>query len=138
MYETNNMTRGFKPASQLEEAKSQKPQIQPIFIPRGIFENFDKVTPENQKFFEFLAYHITVMTLEKQTNDFWYIEFPSCIAGEGRAILHEVAHYFGLACHSQGKSGHNRRSIMHPYSQLKDKLESQRRDWEKEEAKYRK
>jgi len=39
------------------------------------------------------------------TDDLWALEFPSCIGGEGRAILHEVAHYFGLACHSQGKSG---------------------------------
>jgi hypothetical protein len=105
MYETNNMTRGFKPASQLEDESTKKPKIRTHFVPQNIFKDFDRITPENEKIFEFLVYYFTAQVLEKLTDDFWCLEFPSCIAGEGRAILHEVAHYFGLACHSQGKSG---------------------------------
>lgn len=93
-------------------------------VPATLFKDFDKVTAENENIFEFLAFYFTTHTLEKMTDDFWCIEFPACIGGEGRAILHDVAHYFGLACHSQGNSGKNRRSIMYPYSQLKDKQES--------------
>jgi len=58
------------------------------------------------------------------TDDMWTLEFPECIGGDGRALLHDVAYYFGLACHSQGKAGKNRRAIMYPFSQLKDKQES--------------
>ena len=50
------------------------------------------------------------------TDDLWTLEFPECIGGDGRALLHDVAYYFGLACHSQGKAGKNRRAIMYPFS----------------------
>jgi len=30
------------------------------------------------------------------------LEFPECIASNGRSKLHEVANYFGLAHHSAG------------------------------------
>ena len=106
MYETHNIVRGFRPAAKVEEdTANKKPQMRVHNVPKSFFEDFKMVTAENEDQFGFLAYFFAIQFLEKMTDDMWSLEFPACIGGEGRAILHEVAHYFGLACHSQGKSG---------------------------------
>ena len=92
-----------------------------ICIPDRLFSDFKIVDSDNEELFEFAAYSMIVQILEELTDDKWALEFPSCIGSAGRSILHEVGNYFGLAHHSQGKAGKNRRTIVYPRSQFKDK-----------------
>jgi hypothetical protein len=71
-----------------------------IVIPEKIFEEFKELTMENEPEFKFMAFYATCSILEKVTDDFWSLEFPSCISSEGRPFLYKVASYFGLAHHT--------------------------------------
>lgn len=83
-----------------------------------------------------MAFFATCYFLEKVEDDFWSLEFPACIPGEGgRPFLYKVASYFRLAHHTVGKSGKNRRTIMYPGSQFKDKQEQENNEKWKEARK---
>jgi hypothetical protein len=92
-----------------------------IAIPDRIFDDFKVLNQENEPFFQFMAFFATVTFLEKVEDDFWALEFPACISSDGRPFLYKVAAYFRLAYHTQGKAGKNRRTIMYPGSQFKEK-----------------
>ena len=102
-----------------------------------MFADFKIVDEHNEKLFEFVSYQMMIQVLEDLKDDNWALEFPSCIGSGGRSLLHEVGNYFGLAHHSQGKSGKNRRTIIYPRSQFKDKQEAERRRLEKEMEKIK-
>lgn len=84
-----------------------------------------------------MAFFAICSILEKVEDDCWVIEFPSCISSEARPFLYKVAAYFKLAYHTQGKSGKNRRTLMYPGSQFKDKQEAENRDKQKDADKIR-
>lgn len=130
------MMAGRKPLQQSEEQKTSESAIKTHIIPPKFFKGFEDIKPENEKDFEFVAFYVACNLLEKMTDDQWCLEFPSTIAGEGRRILHEVANYFELAHHSQGKDK-GRRAFMYPRSQFIDKQESERKKLEKERDKLR-
>ena len=108
-----------------------------IALSDRIFDDFLVVDESNSKLFEHVAYHCMILVFEQVKDDNWVLEFPTCIGSEGRNLLHDIADYFGLAIHSQGKSGKNRRSVVYPRSQNKDKQETERRRLEKERAKLK-
>ena len=138
------MMQGFKPVQQIQEdfqatmqdGEAEKPPRM-ITLPDRLFADFKIVNEDNEKLFEFVAYQMMIQVLEELQDDHWALEFPSCIGSAGRSLLHEVGNYFGLAHHSQGKSGKNRRTIIYPRSQFKDKQDQERRRLEKEKEKIK-
>lgn len=105
--------------SMQEEVKTgseeQQPKIRTHIIPNKFFKGFEDMKAESEPLFEFIAFYVTVNILDKMSDDKWCIEFPSLISNEGRRMLHEVANYYELAHHSQGKDK-NRRTFMYPRS----------------------
>ena len=141
MFDAQNVMQGRKPLAMQEqpdgaELQSAKNTVKTHLIPAKFFRDFAEITPETEPLFEFIAFYVTTSVLEKMEDDKWCLEFPSCISNEGRRILHEVANYFELAHHSQGKDK-NRRTLMYPRSQFPDKQEAEKRRLEKEMMKLR-
>ena len=87
-----------------------------ITLPDRLLADFKIVDDSNEKLFEFVSYSMMIQVLEELDNDNWALEFPAFIGSAGRSLLHEVGNYFGLAHHSQGKAGKNRRTIIYPRS----------------------
>ena len=124
MIDQKQMMQGFKPVEQIQadleasraEGQEAKKAPKMISLPDRMFADFKIVDEHNEKLFEFVSYQMMIQVLEDLKDDNWALEFPSCIGSGGRSLLHEVGNYFGLAHHSQGKSGKNRRTIIYPRS----------------------
>jgi hypothetical protein len=133
--------KGMKPNSQQPKEEDKENDANILKVPNEIFEDFHEINEENEDLFEFLAYSIIINFLEKKCIDLknWdtAIEFPDVIASNGRLKLHEVADYFGLAHHSAGKKGKNRRTLVYPRTLFKDKQETEKSRLEKERNKIR-
>jgi hypothetical protein len=96
-------------------ANNEQRAVKTHLIPPRFFKDFEDMKLDMEPIFQFVAFFVTLNVLDKMQDDRFCIEFPSCIGSEGRRILHEVANYFQLAHHSQGKD-RNRRTYMYPRS----------------------
>lgn len=75
-------------------------------------------------------------TIEKlEENNKWMIKFPQIIPSMGRSIIHDIATYFGLASHSQGKV--KRFALVYPRSLYADQQEKERTRLERDLQKIR-
>lgn len=63
------------------------------------------------------------------------LEFPSILDGAARAQIHCVCNFLGIASHSQGSSGRNRRIIVYQKHLYQDKQLKEAADAKKERAK---
>lgn len=134
MFESSNIMKGYKPIAQqkedFEKANEDDGENKIFRIPAEVFEDFKEIDHENEELFEYVAFTIVIQFLEKcclkleQDGGPVFdtaIEFPDCIASAGRSKLHEIGNYFGLAHHSCGKKGKNRRFLMYPKTLFKEK-----------------
>ena len=62
------------------------------------------------------------------------LEFPSCLDGSGRAQIHAICNFLGMASHSIS-TGKNRRIIIYPKHLFLDKQAKEAKDREKEKEK---
>ena len=135
--------KGIKPISQQKEEATEDDGTKIFKIPPEMFEDFKEIDHNNEELFEYLAYSIVISFLEKcclkTDGPKWEtaIEFPDCIASAGRSKLHEVGNFFGLAHHSAGKKGKNRRFLMYPKTLFQEKQEVERTRLEKEREKIK-
>jgi hypothetical protein len=53
------------------------------------------------------------------------LEFPACVDGEGRARIHALGNFLGLASHSAG-SGKSRKIYVYPKNLFKKKQETEK------------
>ena len=139
LYEGRNILSGQAPQKPKEEAKDPNPsepqsKVVMHLIPSKFFQGFEQLDEQSEKLFEFVAFFVTLNVADKMTDDCWALEFPTCIGSQGRQILHEVANYFKLAHHSQGKDK-NRRTFIYPRTQFGERQETERRRLEKEKEK---
>jgi R3H domain len=89
-----------------------------VVLPAEKFTDFKVVDKENEEEFEYVISSIIVQFLEKFQDT--ALEFPSIIDGSGRALIHSICNFLGMASHSIS-SGKNRRIIIYPKHLFLDK-----------------
>ena len=105
-----------------------------IPIPGEIFKDFSEVNKDNEEDFKYLAGHIIVAFLEKYQDK--ALEFPPCIDGGGRAQIHIICNFLGLASHSTGHAK-TRRILVYPRNLFLAKQEAEKLRIIKEKEKIR-
>lgn len=107
-------------------------EVKKVILPPEIFNDFKVIEKENEEEFEYVISCIIVQFLEKFQDT--ALEFPSIIDGTGRAFIHSICNFLGMASHSIS-SGKNRRIIIYPNHLFLDKQAKEARDREKEREK---
>ena len=102
-------------------------------LPSDLFKEFPEVNNDNGDDFEYYVSHIIIQFLEKfpvEANK--ALEFPPCIDGDGRARIHSICNFLGLASHSQGQAKTRKVLVYRREHFLKDQAkEEERKDKEK-------
>ena len=93
-------------------------EVKRVVLPADKFTDFKEVIKDNEEEFEYVISCIVIQFLEKFKDT--ALEFPSCLDGSGRAQIHAICNFLGMASHSIS-SGKNRRIIIYPKHLFLDK-----------------
>lgn len=88
-----------------EEEKKDDITLNKVSLPAELFKDFPDVIKDNEEEFKFLASQIIIQYLENtsQIGANKALEFPECVPPSGRAVIHSLADYLGIAAVSLGK-----------------------------------
>jgi hypothetical protein len=116
MLDSQRIFQGMKTVDEMQamqaDQKQEEDQVKKIVIPADKFQDFKVLTKENEEDFEYVVNCVIVQFLDKCPDT--ALEFPACLDGDGRAKIHYICNFLGIASHSQGTTKRNRRIIIYP------------------------
>ena len=142
MLDDARLMTGQKTTEQIRLDQSKLPQdVDPedinankLPLPAEKFMEYKDLSQDQEEEFDYFVGSVLLSFIDKFNDK--AVEFPPCLDSNGRARIHSICNFLGMASHSQG-SGKTRKIIAYPRHLFKQRQEKEVKALEKERQKIK-